>query len=111
MNVDEILEKKAVDAMWDLNHELAPGMAPTIIAMKFSVKLSVHVSLQCRTESLKATGTYLQIQSCAVSQKLSVVLRRRMRYTSVSVAQTQALRVHLSTGRFGGWEHLRTRMP
>ena len=43
MNVDEILAKKAVGMMKDLNHELVPGIAPTMIAIKFSVKLGVLV--------------------------------------------------------------------
>jgi len=63
VNVDKILEKNAVGAVFDLNQELIPGKAPTMIAMKFSVKLSVHMSLQCRIECKKAEGTYLQIQS------------------------------------------------
>ena len=41
--------------------------------------------------------TYLHIQSCAVSQRVSVVLTRRIRYTSVSVAQTQALSINVSS--------------
>jgi hypothetical protein len=39
VNVDAILAKNAAGALFDLNQELIPGKAPTMMAMKFSVKL------------------------------------------------------------------------